>query len=308
MPLTCTSVFGQASPSYRTTAARSFDENARALARQVVTPGNRESSDLRARIDHPISAPSESLLPLDGKWEHDYRRMMIDKCLGEKHPYYGLALQGGAMQHQWSFKQDVGQQLLEKAVAILEESLGDWHPDCISARSSLGGLYREMGKFDRAESLLTKALKATAEVFGSRNPRYSLALQDLAKLHQYTNRLAEAETLLVQAVEAGKNSNPRDHANAQVALSEVEVRLGEREKASALLKQAQETLDKLAQEAWEKFNKDHRREHWLVWVDLANARVHRGWMLLGAGQADEARKQAREAFMPLVNSTAHHRT
>jgi CHAT domain-containing protein/tetratricopeptide (TPR) repeat protein len=300
MSVACTKVSGKASPSYRTTLAPSFDQNARAIARQVGAEKTGEINDLRARIDHPIWADPEALPLLVLQWEHDYRRLMVGKCLGEHHPYYALALHGGALQHQWGFKNDIAEKLLEKAVAISEESLGQWHPDCIAAMSSLGRLYREMGKFDRAEPLLTKASKATAEVFGPQTARHAQTLQDSARLLQYTNRFAEAEALMGRAVEACKDAHPRERANAQVALSDLQVRLGEREKAAAVLKQALETLEKLAQEALKNTADIDHRQHWLVFVDLGAAKVRRSWGLLHDGQEEGARKLAREAFLPLV--------
>src|SRR5262249_34324429 len=225
-------VSGNAAPSYRTTLAPSFDEKNKVAQRKVGHPYP-ERGDLRARIDHPIWAVPECVPLLVGNWEYDYYRHMIRECLGEHHPYYALVLHGGALQHQWGYHDDDAQQLLEQAVEVSEESLGGWHPDCISAISSLGRLYCEMGKFDRAEPLLTKASKATEVVFGPQNFRYALTLQDLAKLHQYSNRFAEAEVLLGRAVDACKDSDPRDRASAQIALSELEVRLGEREKAAS---------------------------------------------------------------------------
>jgi CHAT domain-containing protein/tetratricopeptide (TPR) repeat protein len=290
----CLEASGNAAPSYRTTQAPSFAEKDRATRREFGSPYGGEQSDLRARIDHPI-------VPLLlGTWENDHHRHMIRECLGQHHPYYALALQGGAMQHHWGFMDDVAQQLLEQAVAIGEESLGPWHPDCISANLSLGRLYREVGKFERAEPLLTTASKSTGEVFGKQNYRYAQSLQELALLAQYTARFADAETLLRRAAEASKDAPPRDRANALSALGVLEARVGEREKAAALLGQALETLERLAQEASESFAKDGQSKHWLVFVDLANTRVQRGWILFRDGQEEQARQLARSSFLDMV--------
>ena len=77
-----------------------------------------------------------------------------------------------------------------------------------------------------------------------RSYRNNLIRRQFAVLHQDFGRFAEAETLLRQAAEASADAPPIERANALSALGELYARVGEREKAAALLVQAQELLEK----------------------------------------------------------------
>jgi len=279
------------------------------LSKEKVTfvdhPRARLPAHPRELIDHPGTAEQERIQAGQGHLgraalggddeEKGFRHIRLN--LGEHHPYYALALAGWGMQYHWAGKDALAEQLLKQAIEVSQASLGPLHPDHALIVSSLGRVYRDMGKFDRAEPLLTQAARTSQEVFGSRQDRNDSTQRQQAMLHQDTGRLAEAETLLRQAVEASADAPPRERADALFALGQLDARLGEHEKAAALLSQAEETLQKEIQRIWVQ-RRSMGSASPLV-VSQAKIQGQRSWLALQGGNKGEARELARSAFLAM---------
>lgn len=78
--------------------------------------------------------------------------------------------------------------LWERAVKIVEEQLGNDHPDVASGLDALAGLYQHQGQYGVAESLFKRALQAREN--GLDHPDRATSLNNLALL--YDKRVATA--------------------------------------------------------------------------------------------------------------------
>ena len=65
---------------------------------------------------------------------------------------------------------DRAEPLLTRAVEASMLTLGDSHPDTLTAKSTLAGMYRSVGKYDEAEPLLKGVLEARARTLGEDHP------------------------------------------------------------------------------------------------------------------------------------------
>jgi CHAT domain-containing protein/tetratricopeptide (TPR) repeat protein len=291
LAVSCLEVSGLASASYRNASARSLGAHNNAADL---------SFDLRQRLKFPFYGIQARLSQGDGR---DIRRVesydaslrAINRLLGQRHPNYALALAGTGMQYHWFGEEASAEQLLRRALAISKESLGSPHPDHTLIVSALGRFYVDTGRYDRAEPFLTEALASTRELFGALSDRTAVPLRELAMCLRETGRSGEAETLLRQAVEVGKAAPLEAQAETLLALGLLESRLGEREKASALLTEAQTLVDREAERLWKQTTKAEVLAP--VLVSQARIQTQRGWILLGNGQHQEARKLARSAFL-----------
>lgn len=275
------------------------------LAKEKVTfvGPSREPSQPRDLIDRPGWAEQERIQAGRGHLgrkelggddeEKGYRSIRLN--LGEHHPYYALALAGWGMQYHWAGQDGLAETLLRQAIEISTASLGPWHPDHALIVCSLARVYRDIGKFERAEALLAETSRNMRDLVGPGTGRLDPTQLLRALLDQDLGRFAAAETLLRQAAEASADAAPRERADALCALGTLEARIGEREKAGAFLRQAQEALEKEIQRIGAK-ERSMGSASALI-VSLANAEAQRGWVLLKSGQQDAARELARAAFL-----------
>ena len=302
-PVACLEAAGTASVSYRkepTWDRDVFDRAKRGL-------GLYPQSSMREWISIPI-VPEIVIDDFKVRENMDSKLSRIKSLLGQKHPYYALALQGIATQLRFARKDAEAERLLTEAIEISERSLGPWHPDHVTAIICLARVYREAGKYDRAEAPLLQARKSSQDVFGAHSIPHALTLRELAMLRRDAGRYAEAETLLREAAEACRDSL-HDYAETLSALIDVESGIGEAERARAALRQVRETLE---QEVPRRRNEQQQagplrfaqqKENYLLSVDLANVRTRDAWELFRAGRKDAARKQAIAAFLSIVGLT-----
>ena len=80
--------------------------------------------------------------------------------------------------------------LWERAVKIVEEQLGNDHPDVASGLDALAGLYQHQGQYGVAESLFKRALQAREKGLGLDHHARATSLNNLALL--YDKRVATA--------------------------------------------------------------------------------------------------------------------
>ena len=81
---------------------------------------------------------------------------------------------------------DEARPLLEEALRVRREVLGDRHPDTLGSISNLGSLLKAQGKLDKARPLYEEALQACREVLGDRHPNTLTSINNMGVLLQAT--------------------------------------------------------------------------------------------------------------------------
>ena len=77
-----------------------------------------------------------------------------------------------------------GLQLHEEELRASRETLGDRHPDTLSAIDSMATLLEDMGQLEEARPLYEEALHASREVLGDRHPETLTLLDSINTLHE----------------------------------------------------------------------------------------------------------------------------
>lgn len=88
----------------------------------------------------------------------------------------------------------------EKAVKVLERTLGATHPDVATAVNNLALLYYSQGNFAAAEPLYRRALEIDEQVLGPDHAGVATDLNNLALLYKKQGNLEAAEPLLKRAL------------------------------------------------------------------------------------------------------------
>jgi tetratricopeptide (TPR) repeat protein len=101
--------------------------------------------------------------------------------------------------------------LYKRALAILEKSLGENHPDVATVLNNLAMLYQAINRLSEAEPLMKRALAIDEAGLGKDHPSVARDLNNLAQLYQDTNRLSEAELLYKRALAINEASLGKDH-------------------------------------------------------------------------------------------------
>ncbi len=92
-----------------------------------------------------------------------------------------LLIRAGSYLHDRAKYQEA-EQLYERALAILEKSLGKDHPDVAQSLNNLAELYRAQGRFDEAEPMYERALAICKKTLGDKHPNTITISQNLAEL------------------------------------------------------------------------------------------------------------------------------
>ena len=90
--------------------------------------------------------------------------------------------------------------LLQQALALLRELLGDRHPNVATSLNNLAFLYYSQGRYEAAEPFYQQALTLWRELLGDRHPDVATSLNNLAGLYRSQGKYAEAEPLFQQAL------------------------------------------------------------------------------------------------------------
>lgn len=88
----------------------------------------------------------------------------------------------------------------EKAVRLLEGTLGAEHPDVATALNNLALLHYTQGNYAAAEPLYERALAIDEKALGEDHPGVATDLNNLALLYKKQGKLAKAEPLLKRAL------------------------------------------------------------------------------------------------------------
>ncbi|HAG84385.1 MAG TPA: tetratricopeptide repeat protein [Cyanobacteria bacterium UBA12227] len=107
--------------------------------------------------------------------------------------------------------------LYQRALAILEQKLGDDHPNIAPILNNLADLYLAQRRYSEAELLHQRVLVILEQKLGSDHPDFALALNNLAGLYQEQGRYREAETLYEQSWSIFTNVLGEDHPLTQIS-------------------------------------------------------------------------------------------
>ena len=184
---------------------------------------------------------------------------------------------------QTSSRYDEAEQLLRRALAIHETSLGPSHAVVANTLSSLAQLLQATNRYGEAEPLQRRALTIKGNYFGTQHLIVAVSLHGLARNLSETNRLSEAEPLIRRALAIQEQSNP-DHWSVVVALNNLAYLLMSTGRAAE--------AEPLFRRAWSVGEKALGADHWMI-ADLPN---NLAMLLQEAKRFDEAEPLFRRAL------------
>ncbi len=115
--------------------------------------------------------------------------------------------------------------LLQKAVALREESLGREHPKVAQSLVQLGLVQTLLGRYPEAETNFRRALQVQEKVLGTEHPAVATSLDSLAILFHKQGRYAEVENLYRRALAIREKTLGSDHPDLASSLNNLAVLL-----------------------------------------------------------------------------------
>ncbi len=109
--------------------------------------------------------------------------------------------------------------LLQEALEIRKEALGEKHPAYATSLNNLALLYREMGDHKAALPLYQKALEIHKQVLGEKHPDYATSLNNLAILYRDTGDARSALPLYEKALKITRQALGEKHPDHAISLS-----------------------------------------------------------------------------------------
>ena len=131
--------------------------------------------------------------------------------------------------------------LLQQALQINKEVLGEKHPDYARSLNNLAVLYESLGNYQKALPLQQQALQINKEVLGEKHPDYAISLNNLAVLYEKMGSYEKALPLYQQALQIRKEvlgEKHPDYARSLNSLAELYEDMGSYQKALPLHQQA----------------------------------------------------------------------
>ncbi|MCA9661236.1 MAG: tetratricopeptide repeat protein, partial [Myxococcales bacterium] len=148
-----------------------------------------------------------------GEYEEAVKLQLKAVRLGEQlfdggnHPVVATFLLDLGQAHESLDHDDEARARYERALAILEESLGERHPDVAASMSNLGIQLRSADRHAEARALLERALEIREEALGPEHPDVIASLNNLAGLltamNEHSDALAAYERALARLEAAG---------------------------------------------------------------------------------------------------------
>jgi predicted Ser/Thr protein kinase len=132
---------------------------------------------------------------------------------------------------------------LERSIRLRTAQLGAGHPDTLTAKNSLAGLYRDQGQYARAEPLLKEVLEVSTAKLGADHPDTLASKGNLAGLYRVQGQYARAEPLLKEVLEVSTAKRGADHPDTLTIkhnLAELYRDQGQYAKAEPLFKEVLE--------------------------------------------------------------------
>jgi len=98
------------------------------------------------------------------------------------------------------------------------KTLGEEHPDTISAKENLASTYSGLGKYTEAEKLKIQVLHARNKILGEEHPDTIIAMENLASTYSDLGKYTEAEELEIQVLDARKKILGEEHPDTISAM------------------------------------------------------------------------------------------
>ena len=151
------------------------------------------------------------------------------------------SLSGLALLEQFAGDYAAAEKGYAQIVAMLQASVGETHPETITAIVSLGSCAYQNGETDAARADWLRGLKAARKVFDAGTGPIATIENNLGRLMLETGDLAEAEPLLRDALASDRSQNSKtfdDLAYPLYNLAMVRYMRGDNTEAQALLNEA----------------------------------------------------------------------
>ncbi|HKQ80032.1 MAG TPA: serine/threonine-protein kinase [Blastocatellia bacterium] len=174
--------------------------------------------------------------------------------------------------------------LLEKALKLRREALGEDHPDVASSLNHLGEVERLKGDFVGSESLFCEALAARLRLFGAESKEVAETLNYLALLLHERGQYDEAERLHQDALEMRRKLLGPEHLDIAISLNNLGSTLhakGRFDEAERKFRESLEMRRKL-------FGSDH--------IQVAVGMINLAGWLHRKGRLEEAESLSRDAL------------
>ncbi len=142
--------------------------------------------------------------------------------------------------------------LLQRALRLSKEALGNEHPSVATSLNNLAALYESQGRYEEAEPLYQQALEMSRHLLGEAHPSVATSLNNLAGLYESQGRYEEAEPLYQQALEMRRHLLGEAHPSVAASLNNLAALYesqGRYEEAEPLYQQALEMRRHLLGEA-----------------------------------------------------------
>jgi tetratricopeptide (TPR) repeat protein len=109
--------------------------------------------------------------------------------------------------------------LLQKALELRCQRLGEGHPDVSTSLNNLALLYSAQGRYTEAEPLYVRSLSIRERRLGEDHPDFATSLNNLAALYRDQGRYAEAEPLYVRSLSIREKQLGPDHPDFATSLN-----------------------------------------------------------------------------------------
>ena len=109
--------------------------------------------------------------------------------------------------------------LVQEALSIRRELLGDHHSNVANSLNNLASLYQAQGRFREAKPLVQDALSIRREQLGDSHPDVASSLSSLALLYQAQGRFEDADPLYMEALRIHREQFGDSHPNVATSLS-----------------------------------------------------------------------------------------
>jgi serine/threonine-protein kinase len=173
--------------------------------------------------------------------------------------------------------------LLEQALRIRTQILGEKHIDVASTLDHLAAVYQEMGKYEEAESLARKSFAMRKEILGNEHPDVAEVAGTLGQVLQNEGKFEDAETFFRMALAIQRKNFGEENEQVTNSLNDLAIFL----KIKGDIKEAESLYRKTLVLRRKLLGNFH--------PSVASTLNNLGRLLTENGQLDEAEKLLREA-------------
>lgn len=109
--------------------------------------------------------------------------------------------------------------LIKQALSIMENQLGDAHPDVAQSINNLAGLYQAQERYSEAEPLLRRALLIHKKHLGDLHLSMAINLNNLTELCHSLGRYEDAGLFCLEALSIRKTQLVKNHPDIAQSLN-----------------------------------------------------------------------------------------